>query len=77
MKLKGQILKLIPQSNIRIESYLALSLLGVGGVQLKIRISSLKTRHDQLIDFDEKPFDQLRSAQSSSALHLDLVSTQH
>ena len=30
MKLKGQILKLIPQSNIRIESYLALSLPGGG-----------------------------------------------
>ena len=30
MKLKGQILKLIPQSNIRIESYLALSLPGWG-----------------------------------------------
>ena len=32
MKLKGQILKLIPQSNIRIESYLALSLLGGDGL---------------------------------------------
>ena len=31
MKFKGQILKLIPQSNIRIESYLALSLPGGGG----------------------------------------------